>query len=102
MLFHIEFNVEYPANMSQADLFKIWSEEADAAIGAKAAGAVVDLWKAVGQRRVFAIVNIDDHDTLDAILMDLPIMKQHGQHVQVTVTPIRTYEAFAQDVKKRS
>ena len=102
MLFHVEFRVEYPATMSQQDLFKIWAEEADAALGAKAAGAVVDLWKVVGQRRVFAVVNVDSMDTLDQVLMDLPIMKQHGQHVQVTVTPIRTYEAFAEDVKKRA
>ena len=101
MLFHLDFEVEYPATMTQQDLFKIWSEEADAALGAKAAGAVVDLWKAVGARRVFAVVNVETMDDLDRILMDLPIMKQHGQHVRVSVTPIRTYEAFAEDVKKR-
>ncbi len=101
MLFHLDFKVEYPANMEQKDLFKIWAEEADAALGAKAAGVVVDLWKAVGQRRVLAVVNVESPDMLDAILMDLPIMKQHGQHVQIAVTPLRTYEAFSEDVKKR-
>jgi len=101
MLYHLDFKVEYPANMEQKDLFKIWAEEADAALGAKKAGVVVDLWKAVGQRRVLAVLDVDSHDTLDAILMDLPIMKQHGQHVQIEVTPLRTYEAFSEDVKKR-
>ncbi len=31
--------------MTQKDLFAIWSEEADAALNAKAARVVVDLWK---------------------------------------------------------
>jgi muconolactone D-isomerase len=38
---------------------------------------------------------------LDQILLDLPIMKAHGQHVQVDVTPLRRYEDFAADVRKR-
>jgi len=54
MLFHLDFRVEYSAEMSQNDLFDIWSEEAAAAVGAKKAGVVVDLWKAVGDRRVIA------------------------------------------------
>lgn len=28
-------------------------------------------------------------------------MKQHGQHVQVDVTPLRQFEDFAGDLKKR-
>ncbi len=28
-------------------------------------------------------------------------MKEHGQHVQVEVTPLRRYEDFAEDVKNR-
>ncbi len=102
MLFHLDFHVEYPAAMSQKDLFAIWVREADAAIGAKEAGVVVDLWKCVGERRVVAIVNVDSPDTLDQILLDLPIMKEHGQHVHVDVTALRRYEDFAADVKERA
>lgn len=101
MLFHLDFHVEYGSDMSQNDLFTIWAEEAGVALGAKEAGVVVDLWKAVGMRRVIAIVNVDSVDTLDQILLDLPIMKKMGQHVQVDVTALRTYEAFASDVKER-
>lgn len=101
MLYFLDFRVEYPASMSQKDLYAIWAREADAAIGAKQAGAVVDLWKCVGQRRVVAVVNIDSPDVLDQILMDLPIMKEHGQHVHIDVVPLRRYEDFAADVKKR-
>jgi muconolactone delta-isomerase len=101
MLYHLDFQVEYPAQMSQQDLFKIWIEEANAALGAKEAGIVVDLWKCVGMRRVIAIVNVPDPDTLDQILFDLPIMQKMGQHIQVKVTSLRRYEDFAADVKAR-
>ena len=102
MLFLLEFNVEYPATMSQKELFQMWAREAEAALGAKEAGAVVDLWKCVGQRRVVAVVNIDSHDTLDQILLDLPIMQEHGQHVHIDGAPLRRYEDVAADVKERA
>ncbi|MDJ0682230.1 MAG: hypothetical protein QNJ18_20510 [Xenococcaceae cyanobacterium MO_167.B52] len=41
--------------------------------------------KCVGTRRVIAIVNVESPDLLDRILLDLPIMKHIGQHVQVEV-----------------
>jgi len=87
--------------MSQRDFFSIWAREADGALGAKKAGLLIDIWKCVGSRRVMAVVNVDSLDTLDQILLDLPIMKEHGQHVQVDVTPLRRFEDFATDVKKR-
>ena len=45
----------------------------------------------MGSRRVLAVVNVDSPDTLDQIQLDLPIMKEHGQHVQVDVTPLRRF-----------
>ena len=70
-------------------------------MGAKKAGLVLDIWKCVGTRRVIAVVNVGSLDTLDQILLDLPIMKEHGQHVGVDVTPLRRFEDFATDVNKR-
>jgi len=87
--------------MSQREFFSIWAREAEAALGAKKAGVVIDIWKCVGSRRVMAVVNVDSPDTVDQILLDLPIMKEHGQHVRVEVTPLRRFEDFAADVKKR-
>jgi muconolactone D-isomerase len=101
MLFMLDFRVEYPTEMTQNDLFSIWAEEAKVALEAKRSGAVVDLWKCVGRRRVLAVVDVDSLDTLDRILLDLPIMSQHGQHVQVTPIPLRRYEDFAADVEAR-
>ncbi len=101
MLYHVDFRVEYSDSMSQQDLFTIWVEEADTALGAKQGGTVVDLWKCVGTRRVIAIVDVPTPDILDQILFDLPIMKKMGQHVQLEVTSLRKYEDFAADVKTR-
>jgi muconolactone delta-isomerase len=101
MLYHVDFHFEYPASMSQKDFFSIWAKEAEAALGAKKAGLVVNVWKCVGSRRVIVVADVDSPDTLDQLLLDLPIMKEHGQHVQVDVTPLRRFEDFAADVKKR-
>ena len=101
MLYHVDFHIEYPASMSQKDFFSIWAREAEAALGAKKAGVIIDIWKCVGSRRVMVVVNVDSPDTLDQIALDLPIMKEHGQHVQINVTPLRRFEDFATDVKKR-
>ena len=100
MLFLLDFQVEYGANMSQQDLFSIWVKEAKAALEAKKAGVVVDLWKCAGERRVIAILDVDSHDTLDQISFTLPIMKEMGQYVTIKVTPLRRYEDFAADVNQ--
>jgi muconolactone delta-isomerase len=101
MLYHADFPIEYPASMSQKDFLSIWAREAEAALGAKKAGVVINIWKCVGSRRVLAVVDVDSPDALDQLLLDLPIMKERGQHVQVDVTPLRRFEDFAADVKKR-
>ena len=102
MLFMLDVRVDYGADMSQKDLFDIWTREAEAALGAKQAGVVVDLWKCVGARRVFVVIDVDSHDTLDQITLDLPIVKEMGQYVDIEVTPLRRYEDFAADVKQRA
>ena len=101
MLFHLDFHVEYSADMTQNDLFTIWADEATEVLQAKEAGVVVDLWKAVGERRVIGIVNVESMEMLDQITFDLPIMQRNGQNVTIDVTALRTYEGFAADVKER-
>ena len=91
MLFHVDFSVEYSADMTQGDLFDIWSVETQAALDAKKSGVVVDLWKVIGERKIIAIVDVESMELLDQILLDLPIMQKMGQHVQANVKAIRTY-----------
>lgn len=101
MLYLVDFHIEYPPTMTQAELFGVWSREAEVALGAKQQGVVVDLWKVVGERRVVAVVDADSPDTMDRILFDLPIMKEHGHSMQVEVKALRRYEDFAADVNAR-
>jgi len=70
-------------------------------LGAKQAGVVMNLWKYVGVRRSVAVVDVDNLDTLDQILLDLPIMQEHGHHMHVDVAGLRHYEDSAADVKLR-
>jgi muconolactone delta-isomerase len=101
MLYLLDFHVEYPAEMSQMQFLTIWAREAGATLGAKEAGVVVDLWKCVGMRRVICVVDVPDPDTLDRMLLDLPIMQELGQHVHVEVVSLRRFEDFAADVDNR-
>lgn len=101
MLYHLDFRVSYAADMTQKEVFSIWVEETEAALAAKQQGIVVDLWKCAGMPRVIAIVDVSSPDMLDQILMDLPIMKQMGQHVQVEAVSLRRYEDFAADLRSR-
>ena len=101
MLYKLDFTVEYDETMAQQGLLGVWAEEANAALGAKSAGVVVDLWKVVGERKVLVIADVDTPDDLDRILFDLPIMQKMGHLVQVDVKSLRRYEDFAEDVKER-
>ena len=99
MLYMVRFDVFQPVDMSTEQLFTIWSEEADAALGAKQAGAVVDLWKVAGERTVFALCDFPDNHALDQALAGLPIIRQMGGSVKTQSWPVYPYEEFAQDVK---
>ena len=101
MLFKLDFTVEYNETMAQQGLLGIWAEEANAALEAKSAGVVGDLWKVVGERKVLVIVEVETPDDLDRILFDLPIMQKMGHLVQVDVKSLRRYEDFADDEKER-
>lgn len=75
MVFHLDVHVEYGAKI----LFAIRTREAE---------------------RVVAVVDVDSHDTLDEILLTLPIRAETGQVVDVTVTALRCYADFAGSVSR--
>jgi muconolactone D-isomerase len=85
--------------LSFDELWDLWEQEADAALGAKGAGKIVDVWKVAGQRRVLAIVDVESHDEMDQIFMAALPMAHHLEFEQIL--PIRKYESFAADVKRR-
>ena len=63
---------------------------------AKEAGKVVGLYKVSGRRRV---LDVEDHDELDRIWMAGLPMARHLEPKEVP--PVREYEAFADDVRRR-
>lgn len=98
MQFFIKVRVD-PKEMSLDDLWNSWEKEAEAAMGAKAAGKVTALYKVCGQRRVVGILNVESHDELDRIIMaGLPMA--HYLEIE-EVLPVREYERFADDVRRR-
>ena len=99
LFYWLEFNVEYKG-MDLMELLRIWSEEANAALGAKKEGIIVDIWKCVGMRRIHCIICVDSPDDLDNITFTLPIMKQMGNNVNVLVKSLRKYDSFFADLKK--
>jgi muconolactone D-isomerase len=100
MLFFLDIYLNPKAlDMTLGELWEIWAKEAEAAAQAKDAGILVAAYKVAGQRRVLAIVDAESHDLLDRILMaGLPMA--HLLDVREAV-PIRAYESFASDVKKK-
>jgi len=98
MLFFVKVRVD-PKEMSLDDLWEIWEKEAQAALGAKAAGKLKAAYKVSGQRRVLAIVDADSHDELDRIFMAILPMARYLEIEEVL--PVRDYESFADDVKRR-
>jgi len=85
-------------SLSFDELWEMWEREAEAALPVVKAGRL-QVWKVSGQRRVIGVIEADSHDELDRIFMaGLPMA-----HVLefVEIVPVRSYEAFAEDVKAR-
>lgn len=98
MLFFVKVRVD-PKEMSQDDLWDIWEKEAEAALGAIAAGKIKAAYKVSSQRRVVGILDLESHDELDRIFMAALPMARYLEIEEVL--PVREYEAFAADVKGR-
>ncbi len=81
-------------------MVSLWCKEAAAAIGAKGAGVIVDLWKAVGMRRIHCLVRLDSPEELDNILsFGLPIMQGNGHNMDLKVNAVRGFDTLADHLK---
>ncbi len=100
MLFFVRFDVTQPANVSNEDLVEIWTQEAQAAVGAMDAGAVPHLWKVAGQRVVLMVIDLPSAEDLDRALGGLPIIRRMGPGVKTEAWPIYDYRTFAQDLNE--
>jgi len=97
--YFVQFDIHQPVNMSREELFTIWLEEARAAQGAVDAGVVTNLWKVVGQRSIFAVLEVPDHTSLDQALESLPIIQKLGSSVDTRAYPIRPYSEWAEELR---
>jgi muconolactone D-isomerase len=100
MLYMVRFDITQPDAMSTDRLYEIWNGEAKAALEAKAAGAVVDLWKVAGQRTVFALCDFPDHTSLDRALSGLPIVVALGSNAKTQAWPVYPYEEYADQLRE--
>jgi muconolactone D-isomerase len=98
MLFFFKLSFDHKG-MSEEELWDLWEKETEAALVAKAAGKVLAIYKVVGQRRVVGIADIESHDELDRIVMAGLPMKLIIECEELL--PVRPYEDFAEDVKRR-
>ena len=98
MLFFVNVRID-PKGLSLEELWDVCEKEAQAAIAAKAAGKIVNLWKVAGQRRVLAVVDVELHDEMDRIFMAALPLAHNLEFEQIL--PIREYERFAADVGAR-
>lgn len=99
LFYWITSTIEYPGK-TQDELLTVWLQEAKAVIGGKRSGKVVDLWKALGERKVHVLVCVESPYEVDRISFDLPLMKQMGDSIHMEVKSVRPYEAFYDDLKK--
>ncbi|MEM7540451.1 MAG: muconolactone Delta-isomerase family protein [Pseudomonadota bacterium] len=91
-----------PAGMDDAEFFKIWKAESEAAVAALDAGGIKHLWKTAGRYQVIGVFELDDADQMDAALHALPIwaMGHHEMVQNEQWIALRPYRHWAEDLKK--
>jgi muconolactone delta-isomerase len=98
MLYFLKVRVDYQ-RLTSDELWSLWEKEADVALKVKAAGRIVALYKVAGQRRVLVVLDVESHDEIDQALMAaMPLA--HYEELE-EILPLREYESFASDVKRR-
>ena len=100
IFYWIKFKVDYPGK-SQEDLFKIWSQEAVAGLGAKSQGLATDVWKSVGKREIHILGCVDTPDMLDDISLNLPMMQIMGDSVHIECSSLRSPDSFVKFLKAK-
>ncbi|HLI90262.1 MAG TPA: muconolactone Delta-isomerase family protein [Ktedonobacteraceae bacterium] len=98
MLYYFKVRVDHQG-MTLDELWDLWEKEAGAALPAMEAGKLVALYKISGQRRVVGIIDAESHDELDQIFMAGLPMSHYLEFEEIL--PVRPYEKFADDVKRR-
>ena len=104
MLVLFKAYIEKPADMSNKDFYTLWRKESEAALAAKEAGVVKAIWKVAGKPEVVVVMDVESADALDNAFLSLPIWQLGYAHIvkDVEIIPLRSYENWAEDLKKLS
>ncbi|XP_013384411.1 uncharacterized protein LOC106154565 [Lingula anatina] len=94
----LNFEVEYKG-MSQDILMRNWKEEAQFALTTRQQGTELELFKAMGERKIVAFINVNTPEQLDDIAWNLPIMKSIGDQVHILCKSVRLYSDYLQDLQ---
>jgi muconolactone delta-isomerase len=101
MLMLLHARLRKPESMSNREFYGVWRKEAETALAAKQAGVIQAIWKAAGSPEVFAVLDVESGDAMDAAIQGLPIWSLGYSHLvtELEWTPLRPYEHWAEDLK---
>ena len=99
VLSFVTVNINYEG-LDHSKFLQLWKEEAEVALSFKKAGAVHQIWKNLGEREVFIIVDLE-LEQLDQVLFQIPMSKNIGDQLKIDVTPIIPYKKFSEFIQQQ-
>src|SRR5918993_1544653 len=82
MLYLIRFDIQQPDGPSLSELREVW----------RRGFGILQSFKAMGQRTVFAVADLPNDEALDEALAVLPLVKELGSVVKIEVIPAWPYD----------
>lgn len=98
MLFYVQMKWNHEGRISLDELWDIEAEEAEHAQETVDSGMCVGIWKVAAQKRVIAVVDVEDIEELDRTALGRLPMREYLEFE--VVWPLRDYVGFAADVRK--
>ncbi|MDQ3096381.1 MAG: muconolactone Delta-isomerase family protein [Actinomycetota bacterium] len=98
MLFYVQMKWNHEGRISLEELWDIEAAEAEHAQETVESGMCVGIWKVAAQKRVIAVVDVEDTDELDRTALGRLPMREYLEFE--VVWPLRDYLGFAEDVRK--
>lgn len=98
MLFYVQMRWNHEGRISLDELWDIETEEVEHAQQTVESGMCVGIWKVAAQKRVIAVVDVEDIEELDRSALGRLPMREYLEFE--VVWPLRDYVGFAEDVRK--
>jgi len=97
MLFYLQMRWNVEGRLNNEELWALETREGDYAREAVKLGLVKSIYKVAGQRRVIAIVDLPDAESLDRTIMGGLPMAEYLEFE--TIWPLREYAPFIEDCR---